>query len=53
MVFLMAFEILYACVAVFETKMAIGVVAPTAAGWFLFKRAQADKMRRDHDDPPW
>ena len=40
-------------VAVFETKMAIGVVAPTAAGWFLFKRAQADKMRRDHDDPPW
>jgi hypothetical protein len=27
-------------VALFETKMVIGVVGPTAIGWFLFKRAQ-------------
>ena len=26
-------------VALFETKMVIGVVGPTAIGWFLFKRA--------------
>ena len=27
-------------VALFETKMVVGVVGPTAIGWFLFKRAQ-------------
>ena len=27
-------------VALFETKMIVGVVGPTAVGWFLFKRAQ-------------
>jgi len=29
-----------ASVAVFETKLAIGVIAPTAIGWLLFKRAR-------------
>ena len=27
-------------VALFETKMVVGVVGPTAVGWLLFKRAQ-------------
>jgi len=27
-------------VALFETKLIVGVVGPTALGWFLFKRAQ-------------
>lgn len=27
-------------VALFETKLAIGVVGPTALGWYLFKRSQ-------------
>jgi amino acid transporter len=27
-------------VALFETKMLVGVVGPTAVGWFLFRRAQ-------------
>jgi amino acid transporter len=31
-------------VALFETKMIIGVVGPTALGWFLFKRAQRQEM---------
>jgi positive regulator of sigma E activity len=29
-------------VALFESKMIIGVVGPTAVGWFLFKRAQRE-----------
>ena len=33
-------------VAVFEAKLAIGIVAPTAAGWFLFRRASADIIER-------
>ena len=28
-------------VALFETKMVVGVVGPTAVGWFLFKRGAA------------
>ena len=32
-------------VALFETKMVIGVVGPTAIGWFLFKRAQRAELR--------
>jgi amino acid transporter len=31
-------------VALFEVKMIIGVVGPTALGWFLFKRAQRTQM---------
>jgi hypothetical protein len=27
-------------VLIFETKLVVGVVAPTALGWLLFKRAQ-------------
>ncbi|MGH9140034.1 MAG: hypothetical protein ACRD2I_02700 [Vicinamibacterales bacterium] len=27
-------------VSLFEVKMIVGVVGPTALGWFLFKRAQ-------------
>jgi hypothetical protein len=27
-------------VGLFETKMIVGVVGPTAVGWFLFRRAQ-------------
>src|SRR5262245_10073224 len=34
-------------VAVFETKMVVGVAGPTAIGWFLFRRAQG---RSDVDD---
>jgi amino acid transporter len=34
-----------ASVAVFETKMVIGVVGPTAIGWFLFKRSQREIYR--------
>jgi len=30
-------------VVLFETKMILGVVGPTAIGWFLFKRAQRDQ----------
>jgi len=33
-------------VAIFETKMAIGVVAPTAVGWILFKRSQRPSSRQ-------
>ena len=29
-----------ASVSLFETKLIIGVVGPTALGWFLFKRAR-------------
>jgi amino acid transporter len=29
-----------ASVAIFETKMIVGVVAPTAVGWLLFRRSQ-------------
>jgi amino acid transporter len=36
-----------ASVAVFETKLIIGVVGPTAVGWYLFKRAGA----RGHASP--
>jgi amino acid transporter len=32
-------------VALFETKMVIGVAGPTAIGWFLFKRAQRAEIR--------
>jgi hypothetical protein len=28
-------------VAVFESKLVVGVIAPTAVGWFLFKRAKS------------
>ena len=28
-------------VAVFESKLVVGVIAPTAVGWFLFKRSSA------------
>ena len=31
-------------VALFEVKMIVGVVGPTALGWFLFKRAQRTQM---------
>ncbi len=31
-------------VALFEAKMIVGVVGPTALGWFLFKRAQRTQM---------
>jgi hypothetical protein len=31
-------------VALFEVKMIVGVVGPTALGWFLFKRAQRNQM---------
>jgi amino acid transporter len=34
-----------ASVALFETKMVIGVVGPTALGWFLFKRSQRDQHK--------
>src|SRR5438093_4841411 len=30
-------------VVLFETKMILGVIGPTAIGWFLFKRAQRDQ----------
>ena len=30
-------------VVLFETKMIVGVAAPTSIGWFLFKRAQRDR----------
>src|SRR5262245_39638217 len=33
-----------ASVLVFETKMVIGVVGPTALGWWLFKRAQRQEI---------
>jgi len=33
-----------ASVLMFETKMIIGVVGPTALGWWLFKRAQRQEM---------
>ena len=33
-----------ASVALFETKMVIGVVGPTALGWLLFKRAQRQEL---------
>src|SRR5262249_3640842 len=33
-----------ASVVVFETKMVIGVVGPTALGWWLFKRAQRQEI---------
>jgi hypothetical protein len=29
-------------VPVFELKMAVGVVGPTAVGWYLFRRARGD-----------
>jgi hypothetical protein len=31
-------------VALFEAKMIVGVVGPTALGWFLFKRAQRTQL---------
>jgi amino acid transporter len=31
-------------VALFEVKMIVGVVGPTALGWFLFKRAQRTQL---------
>lgn len=31
-------------VALFEVKMIVGVVSPTALGWFLFKRAQRTQL---------
>ena len=31
-------------VGLFETKMIVGVVGPTALGWFLFKRAQREAL---------
>jgi glutamate:GABA antiporter len=31
-------------VALFETKLIVGVVGPTALGWFLFKRAQRGEL---------
>jgi amino acid transporter len=34
-----------ASVALFETKMVIGVAGPTAFGWFLFKRSQRETRR--------
>jgi hypothetical protein len=33
-----------ASIPVFETKLVIGVVGPTAIGWLLFKRAQRHEM---------
>ena len=30
----------YASVPLFETKLFVGVVGPTAVGWLLFRRAQ-------------
>jgi glutamate:GABA antiporter len=33
-----------ASVALFETKMVVSVVGPTALGWFLFKRAQRHEL---------
>ena len=33
-----------ASVALFETKMVIGVTGPPAFGWFLFKRAQRHEL---------
>lgn len=35
-------------VPLFETKMVVGVVGPTAVGWFLFRRTQ--RLQREH--PP-
>jgi hypothetical protein len=29
-------------VALFEAKMVVGVVGPTALGWFLFKRTRME-----------
>lgn len=31
-------------IPLFETKLIVGVVGPTALGWFLFKRSQRDHM---------
>jgi glutamate:GABA antiporter len=31
-------------IPLFETKLIVGVVGPTALGWFLFKRAQRTRM---------
>jgi amino acid transporter len=31
-------------IPLFETKLVVGVVGPTALGWFLFKRSQRDHM---------
>jgi amino acid transporter len=31
-------------ILLFETKLVVGVVGPTALGWFLFKRSQRDQM---------
>ena len=31
-------------VPLFETKLIVGVVGPTALGWFLFKRAQRSHL---------
>jgi len=31
-------------VALFETKLVIGVVGPTALGWYLFKRSQRNQL---------
>ncbi len=38
-----------ASVAVFETKLAVGVVAPTAVGWLLFRRARRDEAVLTHN----
>ena len=34
-------------VAVFESKLVVGVIAPTAVGWFLFKRSAAALAERE------